>query len=83
MKKDYNVLLKNLNAEDKALYTRLKKMFKGEVIAIVRKGNCTGCYNSIPPQKVIEIATAEKVYTCESCGRILISEEVLKSNIDA
>jgi hypothetical protein len=83
MKKDYNVLLKKLNAEDKALYTRLKKMFKGEVIAIVRKGNCTGCYNSIPPQKVIEIATAEKVYTCESCGRILISEEVLKSNIDA
>ncbi|MBS1492588.1 MAG: hypothetical protein JST55_03705 [Bacteroidetes bacterium] len=83
MKKDYNVLLKNLNAEDKALYTRLKKMFKGEVIAIVRKGNCTGCYNSIPPQKVIEIATAEKVYTCESCGRILISEEVLKNNIDA
>ncbi|MBN8570732.1 MAG: hypothetical protein J0M18_13985 [Ignavibacteria bacterium] len=83
MKKDYNALLKNLNAEDKALYTRLKKMFKGEVISIVRKGNCTGCYNSIPPQKVIEIATAEKVYTCESCGRILISEEVLKSNIDA
>ena len=83
MKKDYNVLLKNLNAEDKALYLRLKKMFKGEVTSIVRKGNCTGCYNSIPPQKVIEIATAEKVYTCESCGRILISEEVLKSNIDA
>lgn len=83
MKKNYNVLLKNLNGEDKNLYTRLKKMFKGEVIAIVRKGNCTGCYNSIPPQKVIEIATAEKVYTCESCGRILISEEVLKSNIES
>lgn len=83
MKKDYNELLKDLNAEDKNLYTRLRKMFHGEVIAIVRKGNCTGCYNSIPPQKVIEIAAAEKVYTCESCGRILISEEVLKNNIDA
>lgn len=82
MKKNYNVLLKNLNSEDKNLYTRLKRMFKGEVISIVRKGNCTGCYNSIPPQKVIEIATAEKVYTCESCGRILISEEVLKANIE-
>lgn len=83
MKKNYNVLLKNLNADDKNLYTRLKKMFKGEVISIVRKGNCTGCYNSIPPQKVIEIAAAEKVYTCESCGRILISEEVLKNNLDS
>jgi predicted nucleic acid-binding Zn-ribbon protein len=83
MKKNYNELLKNLNSDDKNLYTRLRKMFHGEVISIVRKGNCTGCYNSIPPQKVIEIATAEKVYTCESCGRILISEEVLKSNIDA
>lgn len=83
MKKSYNELLKDLNSEDKNLYTRLRKMFHGEVISIVRKGNCTGCYNSIPPQKVIEIATAEKVYTCESCGRILISEEVLKANIDS
>ena len=79
MNKNYSALLSNLNGDDKNLYKRLKKMFKGEVTAIVRKGNCTGCYNSIPPQKVIEIATAEKVYTCESCGRILIPEDIVKT----
>jgi hypothetical protein len=52
-------------------------MYKGEAAAIVRKGNCSGCYNSIPPQRVIEIKTAEKVFTCQSCGRILISEELI------
>jgi len=83
MKKDYNGLLKKLNQDDQSLYLRLKKMFKGEVTSIVRKGNCTGCYNSIPPQKVIEIAAAEKVFTCESCGRILISEEVIKNNSES
>lgn len=80
MKKEYDGLLKKLNQDDQNLYLRLKKMFKGEVTSIVRKGNCTGCYNSIPPQKVIEIAAAERVFTCESCGRILISEEVIKNN---
>jgi len=79
MTKNYTALLSTLDTDDKNLYKRLKKMFKGEVTAIVRKGNCTGCYNSIPPQKVIEIATAEKVYTCESCGRILIPEDVVKT----
>jgi predicted nucleic acid-binding Zn-ribbon protein len=83
MKKDYNGLLKKLNQDDQSLYLRLKKMFKGEVTSIVRKGNCTGCYNSIPPQKVIEIAAAEKVFTCESCGRILISEEVIRNNSES
>lgn len=83
MKGNYDTLLKKLDTEDKNLYLRLKKMFKGEVTAIVRKGNCTGCYNSIPPQKVIEINAAEKVFTCESCGRILISEDVIKNNIES
>jgi predicted nucleic acid-binding Zn-ribbon protein len=83
MKKNYNELLKKLDNDDKNLYLRLKKMFKGEVTSIVRKGNCTGCYNSIPPQKVIEINASEKVFTCESCGRILISEEVIKNNLES
>lgn len=61
------------------LYNRVNSKHKGEATAIVRKGNCSGCFNSIPPQRVIEIKTAEKIYTCQSCGRILISEELLNS----
>ena len=74
-----NELSNKLDEESKSLYERINKMHKGEATAIVRKGNCSGCYNSIPPQRVIEIKSAEKIYTCQSCGRILISEEFTAS----
>ncbi len=70
-----NELSSKLDDESKSLYERINKMHKGEATAIVRKGNCSGCYNSIPPQRVIEIKSAEKIYTCQSCGRILVSED--------
>ena len=72
--KNRTVLVKKLDYELKSLYERINSSFKGEAIAVVRKGNCSGCYNSIPPQRVIEIRMAKEVYTCQSCGRILIDE---------
>lgn len=72
-------LMTKLDEHNISLYERVNKMYKGEATAIVRKGNCSGCYNSIPPQRVIEIKFAEKIYTCQSCGRILISDEIAAS----
>ncbi|CAN5467718.1 hypothetical protein BH10BAC5_BH10BAC5_12160 [soil metagenome] len=77
MKKKKKVLIDKLTTEHKSLYEKMNRMYHGEAVSIVRKGNCTGCYNAIPPQKVIEIRTAERIFVCESCGRILISEELL------
>jgi predicted nucleic acid-binding Zn-ribbon protein len=70
-------LFAKLDTVNSALYERINSSYKGEATAIVRKGNCSGCFNSIPPQKVIEIKSAEKIFTCQSCGRILISEDIL------
>lgn len=70
-------LVSKLDPQSSSLYERINNNFKGEATAIVRKGNCSGCYNSIPPQRVIEIRAAEKIFTCQSCGRILISEELI------
>ena len=71
--------ISELNETNRFLYENVNKMYKGEAAAIVRKGNCSGCYNSIPPQRVIEIKTAEKIFTCQSCGRILVSEELISN----
>ncbi|MBL8006225.1 MAG: hypothetical protein JNJ56_01740 [Ignavibacteria bacterium] len=71
-----NELTSRLSSDNISLYDRINKMHKGEATAIVRRSNCSGCFNSIPPQRVIEIRVAEKIYTCQSCGRILISEEL-------
>lgn len=70
-------LMSKINVYSASFYERINGMYKGEATAIVRKGNCSGCYNSIPPQRVIEIKMAEKIFTCQSCGRILIAEELL------
>lgn len=72
-----NELLTKIDEASRLLYERINSSYKGEATAIVRRGNCSGCYNSIPPQTVIEIKSAEKLYTCQSCGRILIAEELL------
>ncbi len=70
-------ILKNIDSEIRSLYERINSSYKGEAIAIVRKGNCSGCYNSIPPQRVIEIRMAHEFFTCQSCGRILIDETLV------
>jgi len=69
-------LIKMIEPKYVQMYERINNNYKGEATAIVRNGNCSGCYNSIPPQRVIEIKTAENIYTCQSCGRILISEHL-------
>lgn len=72
-------LIKQLDDDKKNLYNRINRSYKGEAIAVVRKENCSGCFNSIPPQRVIEIRSAQKIFTCQSCGRILIDETLLNS----
>lgn len=70
-------LIAKIDPDDYEHYSRLSKVRFGEAVAVVRKGSCLGCYSSIPPQKAIEIRMAEKFYACESCGRILIAEELI------
>jgi predicted nucleic acid-binding Zn-ribbon protein len=73
------VILEKLDDRQKMLYERINGSLKGEATAIVRKGNCSGCYNSVPPQREIEIRMAEKIYLCQSCGRIMIDEKLIEN----
>lgn len=73
------VILEKLNEKHTVLYERINGSLKGEATAIVRKGNCSGCYNSVPPQREIEIRMAEKIFLCQSCGRIMIDERLIEN----
>jgi len=77
LKKQREELLPRIKHEDLETYNRINDSRFGEAMALVRKGSCLGCYSSIPPQRVIEIRTADRLFHCESCGRILIAEELL------
>jgi hypothetical protein len=79
--KKRELLIVKIDDETRSLYERINSgSMRGEAIAIVRKGNCSGCYNSVPPQREIEIKMAEEVFTCQSCGRILIDESILPNS---
>jgi|WetSurMetagenome_2_1015567.scaffolds.fasta_scaffold11849_2 uncharacterized protein len=74
-------IISKIDDEVRSLYERINSgSMKGEAVAIIRKGNCSGCYNSVPPQREIEIKMGEEVFTCQSCGRILIDESVVPNS---
>jgi hypothetical protein len=66
-----------INKNVLSTYERVKKVKGGAAVVSVRKRACSGCYKSLPPQKIQEIKKGENLITCDSCGRILtwIDEE--------
>ena len=78
LRKKRGELLPGISAEDLQFYERINDAMYGDAVAVVRKGSCLGCYSSIPPQRAIEIRTANRFFNCEACGRILIAEELIK-----
>jgi uncharacterized protein len=64
---------------DLAAYERIRKAKKGMAVVPVQKGACGGCFNRLPPQKLLELRTNEKMYTCERCGRIIVSDEIVET----
>ena len=64
---------------DLTTYERIRKAKRGKAIVSVKRGACGGCYNRVPPQKILELRQNNKLYTCEHCGRILVSDEIVES----
>jgi predicted nucleic acid-binding Zn-ribbon protein len=63
-------------------YKRIRTQMKDAVVQI-RRNSCSGCFNSVPPQIIVEIRNnLDSAYHCEACGRILSPEEISVSNED-
>ena len=48
----------------------------------MRRQACGGCHNRVPPQKLLELRKNDRIYTCERCGRIIVSDEIAQTNVD-
>ncbi|HOJ17206.1 MAG: hypothetical protein GX452_09355 [Ignavibacteriales bacterium] len=70
----------NVKKPDYSQYIRIRKAKKGTAVSVVKRGSCSGCHNVVPAQRQLEIKKNNKLYTCEYCGRILISEDIAKEN---
>ena len=55
-------------------YERIRTFHKDAAVK-VRKNSCSGCFNAVPPQKIVEMRNKpDQMFLCEHCGRILITE---------
>ena len=56
-------------------YNFIRDRLNNPVIVSVKRGVCTGCYISIPPQSFIEIQKGEQILSCPNCQRLIFWEE--------
>ncbi len=63
-------------------FKRIRKNARnGLAVVTIQRDACGGCFNKIPPQRQLDIASRKKIIVCEYCGRILVDEDI--SVIDA
>lgn len=78
---EYRIQAKEL---EELIEPRLLRAFKrtrksthnGLAVAKIHREACSGCFNLIPPQRVIDVRSHKKIIACEYCGRVLIDEEL-------
>lgn len=64
-------------------YKRVRgSMRNGLAVVSVERESCGGCFNSIPPQRQLEISLRKKVLVCEHCGRILVDPDLAEEVTD-
>jgi predicted nucleic acid-binding Zn-ribbon protein len=54
-----------------AHYERIRKRWHGIAIADATEGRCSACQMKLRPQYFQELRKGDKLYFCESCGRIV------------
>jgi predicted nucleic acid-binding Zn-ribbon protein len=52
-------------------YERIRKRWRGVAVADATGGRCSACQMKLRPQYFQELRRADKLFFCESCGRIL------------
>ncbi len=55
-------------------YNRIRASVHNHLAVVtVYENSCGGCFNAITPQKLVDIASGNKLVICEHCGRILVN----------
>ena len=66
-----------IDARTMSAYERIRESVHNHlaVVGIYNGDSCGGCFNTITPQRRVEIASNRKLIICEHCGRIIINPE--------
>ena len=62
-------------------FKRIRKNARnGLAVVTIQRDACAGCFNKIPPQRQLDIASRKKIIVCEHCGRILVDAKINEVN---
>ena len=66
-----------LDARTLSAYDRIRASVHNRLAVVpVYNGNaCGGCFNTITPQRLVDIASGNKLIICEHCGRIIVNPD--------
>jgi hypothetical protein len=66
-----------IDARTMSAYERIRASVHNHlaVVGIYNGDACGGCFNTITPQRRVEIASNKKLIICEHCGRIIINPD--------
>ena len=66
-----------IDARTMSAYDHIRKSSNNHlaVVSVFNNDACGGCFNTIAPQKLIDIASNRKMIICEYCGRILVNPD--------
>ena len=78
LKHDREKLVVRISKQDLTTYERIRKAKDGKAVVAVNRDACGGCYKRVPPQTVLELRKHLRLLTCEHCGRILVSDEIVE-----
>lgn len=68
-------IVARLNKDILGRYDKIR-LGRGKAVSTIRKQSCSGCGNRVPPQHIMEIRRNDKIYLCQHCGRIIVSDEL-------
>ena len=66
-----------IDARTMSAYDRIRESCNNHlaVVSVFNGDSCGGCFNTIAPQRLIDIASNRKMIICEYCGRILVNPD--------
>ena len=72
-----NACAAKIDARTMSAYDRIRKSVYNHlaVVSVYNGDSCGGCFNTITPQRLLEIASNRKLIICEHCGRIIVNSE--------
>jgi len=64
-----------IDARTMSAYERIRKSVHNHlaVVSVYNGDSCGGCFNTITPQRLLDVRSGKKLVICEHCGRIIVT----------